>query len=144
MRISSKGRLALIALCEMALSDDNKLITLSALSQKLNCSKLYLEQVFAVLRRSELVLANKGAGGGYFLARKAEEISMYDILAPLELSLFAPSEHTGDASVAHIENSLHELVFTPLDQSLAHLLSSISLANLAEKTREQQSDMYYI
>ena len=144
MRISSKGRLALVALCEMALSDDKQLITLASLSQKLGCSKLYLEQVFAFLRRAELVHATKGAGGGYTLAKAADELTAYDILAPIELSLFAPTEKTVEQTAPHIETSLQNFIFLPLDKAVQAQLKSVTLADLLEKARLQQSDMYYI
>ena len=144
MRISSKGRLALVALCEMALSDDNQLITLANLSQKLGCSKLYLEQVFAVLRRAELVHATKGAGGGYTLAKSIDQLTAYDILAPIELSLFAPTEKTVEQTAAHIETSLQDFVFLPLDKAVEQRLKAVTLADLVEKIGAQQSDMYYI
>ena len=144
MRISSKGRLALVALCEMALSDDKQLITLASLSQKLGCSKLYLEQVFAVLRRAELVHATKGAGGGYTLAKSIDQLTAYDILAPIELSLFAPTEKTVEQTAPHIETSLQDFVFLPLDQAVEQRLKAVTLADLVEKIGAQQSDMYYI
>ena len=144
MRISAKGRLALIALCEMTLSDQSQLITLASLSQKLGCSKLYLEQVFAALRRAGLVHASKGAGGGYLLARKPEEITAYDILAPIELSLFAPTEKTAEETALHIETSLHNFVFSPLDKAVEDSLQAVTLSYLAEKANTRESDMYYI
>ena len=144
MRISSKGRLALLALCELSLSDEGKLITLSTLSKKLACSKLYLEQVFAVLRRAELVLASKGAGGGYVLAKDAGSITAYEILAPIELSLFAPTEETSKEAVPHIETTLQNFVFTPLDRAVVESLQSVTLAELAEQARVAEGDMYYI
>ena len=51
-------------------------------------SKIYLEQVFSLLKRDGLVNSIKGAQGGYQLSRPAEEISVYDILSVAELSMF--------------------------------------------------------
>ena len=51
-------------------------------------SKIYLEQVFSLLKRDGLANSIKGAQGGYQLSRPAEEISVYDILSVAELSMF--------------------------------------------------------
>lgn len=146
MRISSKGRLALCALCEMALSQEDVLIPLPALAKKLDCSKVYLEQIFSILRRADIIASAKGASGGYALARPPKDICMYDILAPIELQLFSQAESVERPLAPFVENTLHELLFSPLDDSVKRCLSGISLAHLAAQIKEkrQQGDMYYI
>ncbi len=83
MKISTKGRYALAAMISMAQRESiSGVETLAALSGRLGLSKLYLEQVFSLLRRAELVLSVKGAQGGYRLARSARDISGWDICQP--------------------------------------------------------------
>ena len=85
MKISTKGRYALAAMISLAQQESIPGVeTLTALSGRLGLSKLYLEQVFSLLRRAELVLSVKGAQGGYRLARSAAEISLWDILEAIE------------------------------------------------------------
>ena len=88
MRISAKGRYGLAAMIELTwLSANGKLIPVATLSDHLGISKIYLEQIFSLLKRGKLVTSVKGAQGGYRLARDASEISVYDILSALEQTL---------------------------------------------------------
>ena len=65
MRISSKGRYGLAAMVCMAESyGSGACITIISLSERLGISKIYLEQVFSLLKRGGLVLAIKGVQGG--------------------------------------------------------------------------------
>ena len=81
MRISAKGRYALAAVISMAQQyHSGEFITLISISEKLGISKIYLEQVFSLLKRGELVTSVKGAQGGYQLARIPRQISALDVL----------------------------------------------------------------
>ncbi len=65
-----------------------------SISEKLGISKIYLEQVFALLKRGGIVNSIKGSRGGYQLSRSPRQISLYDILSSVETSLFEPVEDT--------------------------------------------------
>lgn len=70
MRISAKGRYALAAIISMAQQyNSGEHITVISISEKLGLSKIYLEQVFALLKKAEIVSSAKGAQGGYQLTR---------------------------------------------------------------------------
>jgi len=148
MRLSSKGRYAIAALTEMALSECEGHVTLVSLAKKLGISKVYLEQIFSLLRRSGLVISGKGAQGGYSLHTAPEAITVYDILAPVELALFAACEETVAGTRPDLEASMEELVFAPLDLAVRKALQAVSLADLAVMARrEREADsghMYYI
>ena len=82
MRISAKGRYALAAVVSMAQQyQGGEYITLLSISEKLGISKIYLEQVFSLLRRSGLVDSVKGAQGGYRLSRAPRLITAWEILS---------------------------------------------------------------
>ena len=68
MKLSTKGRYAMVAMADIALSSKEKLVTLSEISKRQNISMPYLEQLFVKLRRSKLVISVRGPGGGYKLA----------------------------------------------------------------------------
>jgi len=147
MRISSKGRYALAAMVEMALTDSEEYQAVISLSQKLGISKIYLEQVFSILKRSGLVKSEKGARGGYRLRRAPSDIRVLDILKPLELALFEqPDCQVGD-DVPEIGDALMALVFSKMDQAVVHVLESVTLADLAQRVggdRAARGYMYYI
>ena len=71
MKLSTKGRYAMVALADMALQPGDKLVTLGEISERQDISLPYLEQLFVKLRRAGLVASVRGPGGGYRLARPA-------------------------------------------------------------------------
>lgn len=101
MRLSTKGRYAVLAMMELALHDEKGLLTLADLSLSQNISLSYLEQLFARLRISGLVAGVRGPRGGYRLARPVNEISIADILQAVDdktKSLNTTSTTSGPAS----------------------------------------------
>jgi Rrf2 family protein len=89
MRISARGRYALAATVSMAAryaAGEN--ITVISLSEDLGISKIYLEQVFSLLKKAEVVSSQKGAQGGYRLSRPPQDISALEVLSAADLSLF--------------------------------------------------------
>ena len=63
MKLSTKGRYAMVALCDIALQPRDELVTLSDISRRQDISLAYLEQLFVKLRRSGLVESVRGPGG---------------------------------------------------------------------------------
>jgi len=80
MKLSTKSRYAVSSLMELAISGQNKPITLSELATKQGISLSYAEQLFAGLREHKLVKGTRGPGGGFILARKPESISIAEII----------------------------------------------------------------
>jgi len=80
MKISTKGRYAVSALIEIALSKDKGPVTLSDLAAMQGISLSYAEQLFAGLRNQKLVKGTRGPGGGFILARTPEEITIAEII----------------------------------------------------------------
>lgn len=96
MKLSTKGRYAVTALADLALTareraaaDEPELITLAEISERQGISLPYLEQLFAKLRRNGLVESARGPGGGYRLARAAEETRISDIMSAVDETLKA-------------------------------------------------------
>ena len=147
MKISAKSRYALAALIKMGQENaEEKSITILSLSENLGISKIYLEQVFSLLKRGEILTSTKGSRGGYQFARPTSEISVYDILHTIEFSLFQPAEQTVAKKSSHIENVMQDEIFAKLDNAVAQNLRSITLSSLVEKTARYNGDaeMYYI
>ena len=146
MRISSKGRYAIAALIEMALDGTGEPITLASLARRLDVSKVYLEQVFSLLKRAELVLSIKGAQGGYLLKDTPEQITLYAILSPIELHLSERTEKATEGMPSEMGDTIHQLVFERLDDAILQTLTSVTLADLAADVtrRRDGGNMYYI
>lgn len=148
MRISAKGRYALAAMTNMARNyESGEYITVISISEKLGISKIYLEQVFSLLKRGGLVTSVKGAQGGYLLTRKPGQITAYDVLCAVELTLFEKVEETVSSKAREIDTAMKALVFDTLDEAVKALLQKITLSDLvseAEKHKNEQGLMFYI
>lgn len=93
MKLSTKGRYAMVALADLALQPREGLTNLSEISERQDISLPYLEQLFVKLRRAGLVESVRGPGGGYKLAKPAAEIRVADILTAVDETVSAM--HTG-------------------------------------------------
>ncbi len=133
MRLTTKGRFAVTAMIDLALRSANGPVALAAISQRQQISLSYLEQLFGKLRRADLVESTRGPGGGYSLGRKAEDITVADVI----LAVDEPLDATGCAGKEHCmgEDSgkclTHDL-WTGLNERMIDYLSSISLKKLVD------------
>jgi len=148
MRLSAKGRYALASTIHMAQHyNKDEYITLISISEKLDISKIYLEQVFSLLKRGGVVISIKGSQGGYQLADIPEKITVYDILSSVETTLFESTEETIGEQAPEIEAAVKSVVYDPLDEAVKELLSNISLADLVaevNKLKGESAYMYFI
>lgn len=95
MKLSTKGRYAMVALADIALQPADDLVTLSAIAQRQKISLPYLEQLFVKLRRAHLVESVRGPGGGYRLARAASDIRVVDVLSAVDETVDAMHKGAG-------------------------------------------------
>ncbi|NLJ15672.1 MAG: Rrf2 family transcriptional regulator [Clostridiales bacterium] len=148
MRISSKGRYALVAITSMAHRyDSGEYITVLSISERFGISKIYLEQVFSLLKRAGLVNSIKGAQGGYQLAKPPSKTNVYEIFSATELSLFEETEQTVSEKSPEIEDAMKQLVFAPLDEKVKKQLQQITIEMLlsqVEKNKSEQDIMFFI
>jgi Rrf2 family protein len=84
MKLSTKGRYAMVAMADLAMLPEGKLSALSEVSKRQNISLPYLEQLFVKLRRAGLVTSVRGPGGGYCLARAASDIRVVEVFAAVD------------------------------------------------------------
>ncbi len=95
MKLSTKGRYAMVALADIALSAQDGLVSLGEIADRQSISLPYLEQLFVKLRRAELVTSVRGPGGGYRLARPASEIRVVDVLSAVDETVDAMHKGAG-------------------------------------------------
>ena len=148
MKISAKGRYALAATICMAEQYANKEpMTVISISERLGISKIYLEQVFSLLKRGGIVNSIKGSQGGYQLARMPQQISVLDILSAIELALFEPAESTVEKKAPEIETAMRLAALEKLDSAVQSTLSQVNLFDLAVEAGLHKTDhelMFYI
>ena len=80
MKLTNKGRYAVMAMADLALNAKNGPISLSEISLRQNISLPYLEQIFIKLKDNKLVRSSRGATGGYILEKPASEIRLSNII----------------------------------------------------------------
>ena len=95
MKLSTKGRYAMIALTDLAAQGPDRLVSLSEIAERQDISLAYLEQLFVKLRRAEIVESVRGPGGGYRLARPVGEIRISEILAAVDETMDALARGAG-------------------------------------------------
>lgn len=95
MKLSTKGRYAMVALTDLALRPGDELVTLGDIARRQDISLPYLEQLFVKLRRGGLVESVRGPGGGYRLARAASEIRVVDVLSAVDETVDAMHKGAG-------------------------------------------------
>lgn len=147
MKISAKTRYGLAAILRMAqLRPREEFVPLGRLAEDLQLSKMYLEQIFALLKQGGLVGSVKGPRGGYFLNRPPEQIKLIKVFACLEAGWFRPNEPTVKGGLSDLEAALTRAVYLPLEKALTEVLAALSLADLlAEAERDQNREyMYYL
>jgi Rrf2 family protein len=148
VRISTKGRYALAAVTHMAghyESAEN--LTVISIAERLGTSKIYLEQIFSLLKRGGLLNSAKGAQGGYQLTRVPRQITVADVLSAVELSLFEETKSAMSGNAPEIDMAIRLSVFDVLDKQIKDTLINITLEDLvlaAEKYKSDGNMMFYI
>jgi Rrf2 family iron-sulfur cluster assembly transcriptional regulator len=135
MRLTTKGRFAVTAMLDLALRGNKGPVTLAGISERRDISLSYLEQLFSRLRRHELVESVRGPGGGYYLARKLDEVSVADIIRAVDEPIDATQ--CGGKENCHDEHRCltHDL-WTGLNAHIYDYLDSITLATLVARQDE--------
>ncbi|MFQ6548617.1 Rrf2 family transcriptional regulator [Aestuariibius sp. 2305UL40-4] len=95
MKLSTKGRYAMVALADLAIQPGEALVSLGEISKRQDISLPYLEQLFVKLRKAGLVESVRGPGGGYRLARPTSEIRVVDILSAVDETVSAMHKGAG-------------------------------------------------
>lgn len=140
MRLTTKGRYAVTAMLDLALHEGRGPISLADISERQGISLSYLEQLFAKLRRNELVRSVRGPGGGYQLNREQAEINVAEVIDAVNESVDATGcQHKGDCQGG--ETCLTHHLWCDLSKQIHGFLKGISLADLvARKDVQEISD----
>lgn len=131
IKLSTKGRYGLMAMYELANVYGNGPMSLRKIAEKQELSDNYLEQLFALLRKSGLINSVRGSQGGYMLSRPPREITVGSILRSLEGSL-APADCVGDhdTECCKDEGCATKLVLIKIKDSIDEVVDSISLEDM--------------
>ena len=151
MKLTTKGRYAVTAVLDLSFHQNKGPVSLAEISERQNISLSYLEQLFARLRRNNIVVSTRGPGGGYSLSRTPDEISMAEIIVSVDESYDATScgSDKSDGGCSGVQQCLTHDLWSELSQEIHNFLSGISLAELkthrgvvevAERQDKKQQD----
>ncbi|MCW5723796.1 MAG: Rrf2 family transcriptional regulator [Maricaulaceae bacterium] len=133
MKLSTRGRYAVMAMADLASRDADGPVTLADIASRQAISLSYLEQLFAKLRRAGVVKSARGPGGGYSLARSAAETRISDVILAVDEPIDATRCHgesrgclkTGKRCITHD-------LWDELGRHIYLFLNSVSLADVVE------------
>lgn len=145
MRVSTKGRYALRMMIDLAEHRNSGYIALKDIAKRQNISKKYLEQIIPVFYKSDLLRANRGAQGGYMLARDPEKCTVGEILRLTEGSL-APVDCVDQDPIECDRNA--DCATLPVWQGLARVireyLDGITLQDILDEKQARDTFNYII
>ena len=134
MKLSTKGRYAVMAMVDIAAHTEGKPIALADVAERQEISLSYLEQLFGKLRRGGLVKSVRGPGGGYLLAFAASDTRISDIILsvdePIKTSRCTPGSPSGCKS--NKSRCLTHDLWEELGNKIHLYLNSVSLADVIE------------
>lgn len=135
MKLSTKGRYAVMAMVDLACHCSGRPVTLADIAQRQEISLSYLEQLFAKLRRGGLVRSVRGPGGGYLPARAAQDTRISDIILAVDEPLRATRCPLGTGAGCKSDKTrclTHDL-WEELGNQIHLYLSSVSVADVCQR-----------
>ena len=139
MRLSTKGKYALIAMAYIARKDLNSKVSVAEISNNLNISQTYLEQLFMKLRVAKLVKASRGASGGFSLNYHPKNIRIHDIMEAVDENFAVVSNENrfeSKTSSEPFEQILTEKFWEQFSSQVYLFLHNISLEDVASDSME--------
>jgi Rrf2 family iron-sulfur cluster assembly transcriptional regulator len=135
MKLTTKGRYAVMAMADLALFRDNGPTNLTDISLRQKISLAYLEQIFIKLKKNNLVKSVRGAKGGYVLEFPPEEIKISNIIAAVdeEVKMLNCKKESkkgcNNKSTKCITNNLWD----QLDQNINNFFEKVKLQDLVKR-----------
>ena len=137
MRLTTKGRYAVTAMLDLALHAQQGPVSLADISERQGISLSYLEQLFAKLRRGNLVTSVRGPGGGYQLSRHMSGIHVAQVIDAVNESVDA-TRCLGLGDCLSGDTCLTHHLWCDLSLQIHEFLSGISLADLVSRQEVQE------
>ncbi len=135
MKLSTKGRYAVMAMADLASQNSDKPISLAEIAERQGISLSYLEQLFGKLRKGGLVKSVRGPGGGYLLAHAANETRISDVILAVDEPIKATRCQPGSPFGCHFDKGrclTHDL-WEELGNQIYLFLSSVTLADVCQR-----------
>jgi Rrf2 family transcriptional regulator, iron-sulfur cluster assembly transcription factor len=137
MKLTTRGRYAVTAMLDLALHHEQGPVRLSEIASRQSISLSYLEQLFAQLRKTGLVLSARGPGGGYLPGRPISDISVADVILAVDEHVDA-TRCGGQQNCQRTLRCLTHDLWEDLSNQISNFLNGISLFDLVQRRTVKQ------
>ena len=132
MKLTTKGRYAVMAMADLASNTSHGPISLKEISLRQNISLAYLEQIFIKLKNKKLVRSTRGASGGYILDRPSSEIKLLNIISAVdeEVKMLNCKKNSKKGCTNKTSKCITHNLWDQLDQHINGFFEKIKLQDL--------------
>jgi Rrf2 family protein len=146
MKVTFKGDYALKAVLELALNNDQKILTSHEMARNINAPVKFLEQILLELKKGGIIQSKRGNEGGYSLSKAPQEISVGEVIrlieGPIEPIACVRDDYS---SCEDIRTCIFRNIFKRVSIATAAIIDNITFAELAKQVHaEQQVPAYSI
>lgn len=131
MKLSTKGRYGVKAMVDLAINYGEAPVSIKSIAERQKISELYLEQLFAPLRKAKLIKSVRGAQGGYILNKSPKDITVSDIIevleGPIEISSCIDNNECNNVGTCPTR-----LLWEKIKNSIDEVTNSITLQDMAD------------
>ena len=134
MKLTSKGKYAVMAMADLAVNADKGPISLTEISFRQNISLAYLEQIFLKLKNSKLVESSRGSNGGYLLEKPASEIKLSNIIYAVdeEVKILSCKKNSKRGCNNRSTKCITHNLWDELDRHINGFLEKVKLQDLTK------------
>ena len=141
MKLTTKGRYAVMAMADLASNESLGPISLKEISVRQNISLAYLEQIFIKLKSNKLVRSSRGASGGYILDKPASEIKLSNIIFAVdeEVKILNCKKSSKKGCTNRSTKCITHNLWDQLDQHINGFFEKIKLQDLVKQNANLKS-----
>lgn len=134
LRITTKGRYGIRAMCMLAKSDRNTPLTIQCIADQENIPIRYLEQIMVRLRRAGILMSIRGPGGGYSLNASPDRLSIGCLLRALEgeFSVVWCANEKERVTCRFTDECLTQPLWAAVTDTIKEILDCITLQDLID------------
>jgi len=144
MKLSTRTRYGIRATLELAVNHGKGPLQTKVIAQRQNISVKYLEQLMALLKAGGIVRSIRGSKGGYLLARAPNQIRMNEVMHRLEGTVSTVECVEDKDSCSRSADCAARYLWMQVENSIEHVLQSITLQDLVDKANEEKKLDYQI
>ena len=136
MKLTTKGRYAIMAMADLASNNNSGPISLTEISLRQNISVAYLEQIFIKLKAKKLVRSSRGACGGYFLEKPASDIRLSNIIFAVdeEIKTLNCKKNSKKGCNNRQTKCITHNLWDELDQHINNFFEKVKLQDLVKQS----------